>query len=262
MIWQEVGDRIFVRRYPFFDQTIGVILAADGPVVIDTRSTHAQADELIADLRAITDLPISAVINTHGHYDHVFGNARFRPAPIWGHVRCASMVADTGERQRTAAMADLLDIAEDLRAVELTPPTDTFESATTLDLGDQTIELKHLGRGHTDNDIVVIAGDVVFAGDLLENGAPPWYGDSFPLDWAETGRRVLDFVRGPVAPGHGDVAGREFVERQVAELAAVAQLARQHAEGAIDQEEALRASPFPEATTRTALERARLELSA
>lgn len=261
MIWQEVADRIFVRRYPFFDETIGVILGADGPVVIDTRSTHRQADELIADLRALTDLPISAAINTHGHYDHVFGNGRFRPAPIWGHVRCVSMVADTGEQQRQAAIAALPDIADDLRAVDLIPPTETFADATTLDLGDQSIELRHLGRGHTDNDIVVIAGEVLFVGDLLENGQPPWFGDSFPLAWAQTGKRLLDLMRGPVVPGHGDVAGREFAESQVAELATLADLARQRADRAIGDDEALHRSPFPESTTRTAIERVLLELA-
>ena len=90
--WTEVGDRVFVRRYAFFDQDIGAILTADGPVVIDTRSTPAQARAILDDLRALTAQPVAAVIDTHHHFDHSFGNRQFRPAPIWGHLRCAERI--------------------------------------------------------------------------------------------------------------------------------------------------------------------------
>jgi glyoxylase-like metal-dependent hydrolase (beta-lactamase superfamily II) len=98
--WVEVGDRVFVRRYALLDQNIGVVLGEEGALVVDTRATHQHADELLADLRRLTPLPARVVVNTHGHWDHCFGNARFRPAPIWGHVRCAEMMRLTGENQR------------------------------------------------------------------------------------------------------------------------------------------------------------------
>ena len=55
------------------------------------------------------------------------------------------------------------------------------------------IRLAYLGRGHTDNDIVVSIpdADVLCAGDLLENGAPPWFGDGYPMDWPATVERIL-----------------------------------------------------------------------
>jgi hypothetical protein len=49
--WVEIGDRVFVRRYEFYDQNIGVVLGDGAAMVIDTRSTHAQAREILADLR-------------------------------------------------------------------------------------------------------------------------------------------------------------------------------------------------------------------
>src|ERR1700750_1285922 len=98
-IWTEVGERVFTRRYAFYDQNIGAILRADGVLILDTRTSHRQADEILADLKSLTPLPVRAVVNTHGHNDHAFGNHRFRPAPIWGHERCARMVADTGAEQ-------------------------------------------------------------------------------------------------------------------------------------------------------------------
>ena len=195
-IWREVGDRVWVRRYAWLDQTIGVIGGEDGLVVIDTRATHPLADELRADMRALGPSPLAAVVNTHGHWDHAFGNARFLPAPIWGHVRCATMILERGEEMRARMIEEFPDEAFD--TVELTPPTELFEEAATLDLGDRQVELRYLGRGHTDNDIVITVPDasVLFAGDLLENAPAPAFGDSYPIAWVETGRALLALVDG------------------------------------------------------------------
>jgi glyoxylase-like metal-dependent hydrolase (beta-lactamase superfamily II) len=93
----------------------------------------------------------------------------------------------------------------------LTHPTDVFEEALTLDLGNRTVELRYLGRGHTSGDIVVWLPDerICFAGDLVEAQAAPYMGDSHPTEWSTT---TLDAVaaldasqlvggRGPVVRG-------------------------------------------------------------
>jgi glyoxylase-like metal-dependent hydrolase (beta-lactamase superfamily II) len=256
--WREVADRVWVRRYASLDQTIGVIGGDAGLVVIDTRSSHRLADELRADLAQLPG-STAAVVNTHGHWDHAFGNARFLPAPIWGHVRCAAMISERGEEMRSRAQRAYPSEAID--AVELTPPTELFAEVATLDLGDRQIELRYLGRGHTDNDIVVIVPDasVLFAGDLLENAPAPGFGDSYPIAWVAAGRALLDLVEGVVVPGHGDPFDLAFAERQVAELAAFAELAKECAHGAIGADEAIRRSPFPAEDTGVALQRALLE---
>jgi hypothetical protein len=43
--WLEVGESVFVRRYAFYDQTIGAVIGRAGALVIDTRTTYSQADE-------------------------------------------------------------------------------------------------------------------------------------------------------------------------------------------------------------------------
>jgi glyoxylase-like metal-dependent hydrolase (beta-lactamase superfamily II) len=259
-VWREVGDRVWVRRYAALDQTIGVVGGERGLVVIDTRATHRLADELREELTHLRG-GISAVINTHGHWDHVFGNARFVPTPIWGHVRCAAMVTERGEEMRARLLRDYP--GEPFAEVVLTPPTELIEESAVLDQGDRQIELRYLGRGHTDNDIVITVPDasVLFAGDLLENAPAPGFGDSYPIAWAETGRALLGMVDGVVVPGHGDPFDRTFAERQVAELAALAELAKGAASGVIGIDEAVRRSPFPAQPTGEALERARMELS-
>jgi glyoxylase-like metal-dependent hydrolase (beta-lactamase superfamily II) len=259
--WREVGDRVWVRRYESLDQTIGAIGGDAGLAVVDTRANHRLADELRDDLRELRG-EVVAVVNTHGHWDHVFGNARFAPAPIWGHVRCADFIAATGDAARARLIAEYPEDADSFRDVVLTPPTKDFDESAVLDLGDRQIQLRYLGLGHTDNDIVVIVPDasVLFAGDLLENAPAPGFGDSFPVAWADTGRALLDLVEGPVVPGHGDPFERSFAERQVGELAMLAELVRDAASGAIGLDEAVRRSPFPADATGDALERGRLEL--
>ena len=63
--WVEIGDRVFVRRYAFYDQNIGVVLGRDAALVIDTRSTYGQAREILADLRSLSKDPVTVVVDTH-----------------------------------------------------------------------------------------------------------------------------------------------------------------------------------------------------
>jgi glyoxylase-like metal-dependent hydrolase (beta-lactamase superfamily II) len=244
--WQEVGDRVFVRRYAFYDQEIGAIVGDEGVLVVDTRTTHRQAHEILADLRAVTALPVVGVIDTHHHIDHTFGNHVFRPAPIWGHVRCRRRLLETFEAQLASLAADSPDLAADLAEVVCDPPERTFEETAIVDVAGRRVELRYLGRGHTDDDVVVLVPDcgVLFAGDLLEGGAPPWFGDGFPLDWPETASRLLELVRAAVVPGHGDVGDRRFVEDQLAALLAVAELGRRVHRGELTLAEAIDAGPF------------------
>lgn len=263
--WGEIGDRVFVRRYAFFDQNIVAVLGGDGrALVVDTRTTYAQAREVLDDLRELGSPRVGIVVNTHGHYDHVFGNRLFRPAVIWGHERCAVMIERDGERQRATTAAALPGLAAELAEVELDPPDRTFAERAPLDLGGRAVELAYLGRGHTDNDIVlrVPDADVLCAGDLLENGATPYFGDGFPLEWPATAEAILGLVgEGTVVvPGHGAHAGRAFVESQVSGFHQVVTLARRVAAGELDLEEAVEAAPYPAKDAREPLERALAQL--
>ena len=245
--WTEIGDRVFVRRYAFYDQNIGVVLGRNAALVIDTRTTYPQAREILDDLRELTSAPVEVVVDTHGHYDHAFGNAVFRPATIWGHVGCGPFMARTGDARRPQLVAQLPDLAADLREVVVDPPDRTFEEQAVVDVGDRQVELRFLGRGHTDHDaIVLVPGTgVMFAGDLLENGAVPSFGDSYPLDWPATVDGLTPMVERVAVPGHGDAGGAAWVAEQAAALHAVADLGRRIAAGEIGLEEALASNPYP-----------------
>jgi glyoxylase-like metal-dependent hydrolase (beta-lactamase superfamily II) len=275
--WQEVGDRVFSRQYRFLHQQIGAILTDAGPVVIDTRSTVGHAREILADLAQISRLPVAAVIDTHHHFDHSFGNHEFRPAQIWGHVRCIERIRrdvdDAAARARNLAeiAEEYPTIAGELAEVQLDPPDQPVgDEGADIEIGGRLIELRWLGRGHTDNDLVirVPGGLVVFAGDLLENGAPPWLGDGYPLDWVATIEAILALLPPPgssepsvaVVPGHGDVGDRAFVERSLAEMRSIVELAGRVQGGALRLADAVLAAPYPAESASEALGRALAQL--
>jgi glyoxylase-like metal-dependent hydrolase (beta-lactamase superfamily II) len=259
--WDEIADGVLVRRHRRLDLNVGLVVGGERCLVVDTRESHAQAHDLVEAIRRVTDLPW-VVVNTHAHYDHVFGNHVFTPSVIWGHDRCAEVVERYGEIQRALVQRALAEhgeeaLAAELAEVEITPPNRTFADAVTVDLGGVRVDLRHLGRGHTDNDVVVhVPGGALFAGDLVEEGAPPAVDDAFPLDWPSTLDALLALVDGPVVPGHGAVVDRGFVEEQAAVLTATAVAAREAFAEGRRPEEAASTVPLPEQVAVTALTRA------
>jgi glyoxylase-like metal-dependent hydrolase (beta-lactamase superfamily II) len=260
--WQEVGDRVFTRHFEFLDQQIGVVLGGNDVLVVDTRSSPAHAREVASDLLELTRNPISIVVDTHWHWDHAFGNNAFRPATIWGHIRTAERLRNEGAARRAEVVDALPDLADDLRAVVIDPPDRTFTDRATIEVGDRTVELAYHGRAHTDADISVLVPDakVLFAGDLIENGAPPSFGDGYPIEWPDAVERLLPLATGAVVPGHGAIGDRAFVEHQLAAFRGLADLAREVQDGSLNIEAALAGSPFGPRTPRDAFERALAQL--
>jgi glyoxylase-like metal-dependent hydrolase (beta-lactamase superfamily II) len=237
-----------------------VVLSGSDVLVVDTRSTPAQAREIATDLRELTRRPVSVVVDTHWHFDHSFGNSVFRPASVWGHARTVDRMLEKGRATIERIAAGIPEIAADIREVTIDPPDRTFEDRATVELADRVVELRYLGRAHTDTDVVMTVpdSDVLFAGDLVEGQAPPSFGDSYPMEWPAVVALMLELVTGPVVPGHGDVAGREFVEEQLAGFRALAELAQAVHGGTLDLGDAIEAAPFeaPAEVARQALGRA------
>jgi len=260
--WVEVGDRVFTRRYRVYDQEIGVVLGDRAVLVVDTRLSHRQGREILDDLRELTSDPVTVVVDTHWHSDHVFGNHVFRPATIWGHERCAPGMLAHSEAAREALNQEAPDHRDEIDEVVIDPPDQSFAETARIVVGGRAVWLRYLGRGHTDADIVVEVPDagVLFAGDLLEDGATPYFGDGYPLDWPETASRLVDLVRGPVVPGHGGVRDRAFAEDQRDAFLENARLGREVSAGRMTLDDAIAASPFGADTAREPLERALAQL--
>lgn len=261
-MWREIADRVFVRRFPDYNVSIGLIVGDRDSLVVDTRGSERQGRELMDEIRWVTTTRLR-VVNTHHHFDHAFGNCAFVPSEIWGHERCAIRLREDSRTAQVALAAAMPEVAAEYLETRITPPDKTFRESVELELGGRPVTLAHFGRGHTDNDLVVVVPDVhvVFAGDLIEQGGPPSFEDSYPMDWPGTLGRMLDVAHGPVVPGHGDVVGRSFVEGQLADLSALAQLARRVRSEGGSLTDALPLSPFPSLAARQALVRAFAQLA-
>ncbi|MFG1905290.1 MBL fold metallo-hydrolase [Kribbella sp. NPDC048928] len=200
MSWTELGDRTWVRRYDEWDLNVGLVVGSDGALVIDTRATTEEAEQLREHIRELTDLDVQWVVNTHAHFDHVNGNSVFAGAEVHLHENAAAEEKLAGT---------------------------TFATAKVIDLGDRRVELLYVGNAHTSGDTVVAVPDVnvFFVGDLLEESAPPSYGeDSFPLEWPDTIQAVVGMMpqSAQIVPGHGAVVDIEFAHDQAIELGKVA----------------------------------------
>ena len=259
MSWSEHGDGIYSKRYQSLDLNIGAIVCEDGLLIVDTRAHHAQARELIDDLRAISPLPVRWIINTHHHWDHTFGNGEFDDVDIWGHENCVPAMADYGQVTLARLKKMASTEASSFDEVLIVPPNHIVGDQALVSLGGRRVEMRYLGRGHTNNDLVVVLpdADVVFAGDLVENDAPPSFSDAYPLEWPDTVAALADLVTGPVVPGHGTPADRDFVAAQQTDLATVADLARErHTAGMEVGAAAAAGGPFPQPTLLEAFARA------
>ncbi|HST64693.1 MAG TPA: MBL fold metallo-hydrolase [Mycobacteriales bacterium] len=236
--WAEVAERVYVRRHRSMDLNVTVVVGEGACLVVDTRASERQARDLIEAIRTITPHPW-VVVNTHFHFDHTFGNAVFRPAAIWGHRRAAEQLTVDGERMRHAIAERHREVgqgelADDIDASRIDPPDELVDDLATLTVGGRPVQLRHLGRGHTDNDLVLTVPDagLLIAGDLVEEGAPPQFGSAYPLDWPGTLDAVAELATGRVVPGHGAIVDRAYVRAQRAELADLVARARAgHAEG-------------------------------
>ncbi len=257
-MFDELADGVFRRRYESLDLNIGVVVGEDGILVIDTRSFEGEGLELRDELGRLTAKPVRWVVNTHWHWDHAYGNSVFEDAEIWGHELCKTALETRGEDMKEAAKWWLPEIHhEEIDRVRVVPPNRTFSDRATIAIG-RLVDVAYYGLGHTDNDIVTtIPGtDVAFFGDLVEEGAPPNFGDSYPLAWPATMDVATRSLPSVIVPGHGDVVDPDFVATQQEELVAVAELAAAFIEGQVELEEAVGRGPYDPDTMRAAMLRA------
>jgi glyoxylase-like metal-dependent hydrolase (beta-lactamase superfamily II) len=244
----EVADRVWLARYPLYDVNITLVGGAGGLLVVDTHGTAAAAREVVADVDRLGVGPVTGVVNTHAHFDHVVGNGTFRTA--YGDLPIVAHEAAVEELRAWQAVTEPHPEISAVAPADVVVPSRTFSSAIVLDLGDRAVELVHPGRGHTGGDLVVRVpdADLLLAGDLVEESSAPAYGgDSWPMDWPLS----LDIVLGlttaasVVVPGHGAPVDRDFVEEQRNAIGIVAETIRDLAGRGVPLADALAAAEWP-----------------
>jgi cyclase len=191
----------------------------DGVVVIDSLFTPRHAARMIEALRATTDKPVVALVNTHFHGDHVFGNSAIPTDRIIAHRSAHERLATGGDAYRELLCGVRPDLAPEIGDLEFVLPTELIDDRLTLDLGDVRLDIRHAGRhAHTTGDLVVKlpSHGILVASDLVFNGILPVARDGDLDGWIAVLAEQRDTFTGDVVvPGHGAVGGRELFDRQI-----------------------------------------------
>lgn len=200
------------------DPNIGAIEGEDFLVCFEAMATPTAAKEWLARLREHTDKPIRYLVLSHYHAVRVLGASAFGADAIVAHEKTRELIAERGKEDWASEFGRMPRLAKDPASVPgLTWPTVTFADRMTIDLGGDRGELvlEHLGRGHTEGDIVawLPRHRILYAGDLVEAEAALYTGDAFHREWASStldrvasfGAEMLIGGRGPVTRGRAAV---------------------------------------------------------
>jgi glyoxylase-like metal-dependent hydrolase (beta-lactamase superfamily II) len=144
--------------------------------------------------------PVTAIVNSHYHYDHTFGNVLYSDRPVYAHgATLSAMRAQNGSWWRHFAGS--------------LPNRIVDGSRLELPVGSQVVELHHPGPAHTHGDLsVYLAGfDVVATGDLVFHGYYPFIDDTSTgadlTGWASAVRSLAKtHAHAIFVPGHGPLA--------------------------------------------------------
>ena len=196
------ANRNFVSNAAFVE-------TADGVVVIDALGSPELARELRAEIARLTPKPVTHVIVTHYHADHIYGLQVFKDAgaTIVAQRQALSYLnSETAQLRLKASREELFPwIDEHTRLV----PADLWvDGAATLRLGGVTFELRPAGPSHTPEDLVVWvpSRQVLFVGDLVFRGRVPFVGQADSAHWIEALDTLLGFAARAIVPGHGPVS--------------------------------------------------------
>src|SRR5690349_3798120 len=180
----KLADDLFVIRNPFVPGNTTAMVTNEGVILVDDKF-EVDAENILAQLKTVTDQPVKYVINTHYHGDHSGGNAKMQAIG-------AQVVASERSRQLMVA------------GKQPGLPTMTFNDRGFVHLGGKSVELYYFGRAHTSGDIFAYfpAQRVLAAGDAFTFGAPTpqlidYPGGGSAKEWPMTLDRalMLDFER-------------------------------------------------------------------
>lgn len=229
---EEVADGVFGYIQPdggWCLNNAGLIVSDGQSALVDTAATENRARALRDAVLGVSPAAPRTLVNTHFHGDHAFGNFVFPEALVIGHERTRTEMLSAG-LHLTGLWPDVC-----WGDIDLVPPALTFTDRLTLHVGDVRAELLHLGPAHTSNDTVVWLPEqrVLFAGDLVMNGATPFV----PMGSVSGSLTALAALREldprTIVPGHGAVSGPGLLDDAEQYLRYVRELARKGMEAGL-----------------------------
>ncbi|MFD5723501.1 alkyl sulfatase dimerization domain-containing protein [Streptomyces sp. NPDC127036] len=227
-----VGER--TALFPAF-ANVSVFDTGDGLVLIDSGDIRT-ASQLHASVRGYSADPVSAVVYTHGHVDHVFGVAPFdkeaaaasRERPeVFAH----EAVAARFDRYRETAGYNTWINRRQFGVPSLQWPTEyrypdtSYRDRLTVRRGELTFELVH-ARGETDDHTYVWIPELrtLCTGDLFiwnsPNAGNPQKVQRYPVEWARALRDMQELDAEVLLPGHGvPILGSDRIRQALGDTA-------------------------------------------
>jgi cyclase len=198
---------------------IGVFISDDGILLIDDQWSTL-ADRIKEFLLTMTNKPISAIINTHYHYDHTNGNLVFAQEKI-------PIVSHQNARQRMSEKQVLLPTMEfqgyagivQKSYPEYALPSITFDNKMTFYKGKEIIELIYFKNAHSDGDIVVHFknANIFHTGDIFVTYGLPYIdenvgGNIYDMIAAIDQLLLMSDDKTKFIPGHGPLCTKKELE--------------------------------------------------
>lgn len=200
-----------------FISNAGFVVTPAGVVVIDALGSPALAERLMAQIRRVTPQPVTHVIVTHYHADHIYGLQAFKAAGarIVAHRLAQTyMNSDTAQQRLQASRAEMAPWVND--DTRLVPADEWLDSEKLLTVGGVRFQIKPVGPSHTPEDLVVYLPHekVLFAGDLVFRSRIPFVGQADSRHWIGALDTLLKFDTTVIVPGHGPLstAAREDMQ--------------------------------------------------
>jgi glyoxylase-like metal-dependent hydrolase (beta-lactamase superfamily II) len=155
---EKVKDNLWVLRGG--GGNTAVFATASGITVVDAKNP-GWGKPILDKIKTLSDKPVTMLINTHTHGDHVSGNVEF-PATV-----------DVVVQENTKANMEKMSIFTEHNGVGMAKRT--FKDKMTIGKGADQIDLYYFGRGHTNGDAWVVfpAHRIVHAGDIFASKAVP-----------------------------------------------------------------------------------------
>jgi len=189
-----------------FISNAGFVVTNEGVVLFDALGTPSLAWTLLQKIREITDKPITHMIVSHYHADHIYGLQVFKEAgakiiaPVGAHTYLGSETAANLLDDRMMSLEPWVN-----EQTHLVPPDQIIDKATRFSLGDLTFEMNYLGSAHSDGDLTLFIPEegVLFSGDIIFEGRVPFVGDADTKVWLSKLKELETDGLKVLVPGHG-----------------------------------------------------------